>query len=254
MTYNTEQFFENPELLIEFLENIVTESIGVFELTDDLDTLNTQLIEISKTIERLDKVKVPIPESLLSEKSKLLSAISKSSQERQTAITILERVNVLLLRIESILKKNLYKGMPRKSKISNDHLIREKQEHEIDVDSSTELIENITPDDVSDYRFVKIKRVFVTDSWFRTRSWRDVKYHVYNSLLAKKPGLILKGPLIYSKTESSFRSAIRLENGYFTEGNLSASEIVRQCCESLKLAGYDPISSYLKFGIVKRGQ
>ncbi|MCB5279574.1 MAG: hypothetical protein WCW63_03790 [Acholeplasmataceae bacterium] len=253
MTNVTEQFLENPESLIEFLENIVTESIGVIGLTADLDTLNTQLIEISKAIERLDKAQVSIPESLLSEKSKLLSAINEASEERQTAITLLERVHALLQRIESNLKKSLYKGVSRKSRISKDEATKRNKGLAIDFDSSTGLIENVVPDDSSDFRFVKVKRVFVIDSWFQTRNWRDVKYFVYNSLIARNPDLMLTGSLMYSKTESSFRSAIRLEKGYFTEGNLSASDIAKQCRESLILAGYNPISSYLKFAIVRRG-
>lgn len=82
-------------------------------------TVTAQLREITKTIERLEKLKIPVPDSLLTEKSNLLSLIVQTSVSTDLVNEVYTRLNVLLESITSILKlsKNGERAKSRRSKL-----------------------------------------------------------------------------------------------------------------------------------------
>jgi len=92
-------------------------------------TVTAQLREITKTIERLEKLKIPVPDSLLTEKSNLLSLIVQTSVSTDLVNEVYTRLNVLLESITSILKlsKNGERAKSRRSKLpmTNHQILRE---------------------------------------------------------------------------------------------------------------------------------
>lgn len=93
----------------------VTQALGVLEnyiksvLSEASDnqvdnTVNAQLKEITKTIDRLEKQRIPVPESLLTEKSNLLSLIVHPSTSTEFVNEVFSRLNALLESISTILK------------------------------------------------------------------------------------------------------------------------------------------------------
>ena len=93
------------------------------------NTVNIQLREITKTIERLEKLKISVPESLLTEKSNLLSLIVQPSISINQVHEIYTRLHVLIERITIILKNsnNGERSKSRKSKlpITKHQILRE---------------------------------------------------------------------------------------------------------------------------------
>ncbi len=116
---------------------------------------------------------------------------------------------------------------------------------------------DILTDYRTDYAFMKAKSLIICQNAnYRIISWRDVKKQVYNYLLSQYPSIVLEGVLHYSKNEHEFREAIELDNGYFTEGNLSATELVNQSRAAMQAAGFNPIKD-LTIGYlpsIKKGQ
>ena len=83
------------------------------------NTVNTQLREITKTIERLEKLKISVPESLLTEKSNLLSLIVQPSISLELINEVYTRLNVLIENTTIILKisNNGDQSKSRRSKL-----------------------------------------------------------------------------------------------------------------------------------------
>lgn len=75
MNSNCKYTAEDVSGALDVLESYIQSVLS--ETTDNQvdNTVNTQLREITKTIERLEKLKIPVPESLLTEKLNLLSLI-----------------------------------------------------------------------------------------------------------------------------------------------------------------------------------
>jgi hypothetical protein len=53
--------------------------------------------------------------------------------------------------------------------------------------------------------------------------------------------LNLIGTIRYSKDKSEFLRPLTLDNGYFTESCLSASDMVKHSRTALQAAGFDPV-------------
>lgn len=111
--YTAEDVSGSLNVLENYIQSVLSETS---ENRVD-NTVNTQLREISKTIERLEKLKISVPESLLTEKSNLLSMIVQPSISIELVNKIYTRLNVLLESI-SIILKNSNNGDRSKSRRS----------------------------------------------------------------------------------------------------------------------------------------
>lgn len=88
---------------------------------------------------------------------------------------------------------------------------------------------------VSDFRFTKVSRVWVVDSWISVKNWWEVKKAVYNRIINENPLIQLPTAMRFTRNESDYRKSLPLDKGYFTECNISASEIAKHCRESAAL-------------------
>jgi predicted type IV restriction endonuclease len=94
---------------------------------------------------------------------------------------------------------------------------------------------------LKDYAFKKVHYIIICGfEKIEVSSWRLAKREVYNYLIRNKPGLQLPGALRYTRDKSEFREALVLDKGYYTESNLSSTDLVRHSRNALKAAGYDP--------------
>lgn len=94
---------------------------------------------------------------------------------------------------------------------------------------------------VKDYRFTKVHHIILCGTLIEVHYWYEVKRAVYNYILKHTPGFQTSGALRYSKDKTEYRVPLSLDDGYFTESNLSASDIVRHSRAAMKAAGYDQI-------------
>lgn len=88
---------------------------------------------------------------------------------------------------------------------------------------------------VSDFRFTKVSRVWVVDSWISVKNWWEVKKAVYNRIVNENPMIQLPTAMRFTRNESDYRKSLPLDKGYFTECNISASDIAKHCRESAAL-------------------
>jgi hypothetical protein len=93
---------------------------------------------------------------------------------------------------------------------------------------------------LKDYRFTKVHHIVLCGKEkIETRHWHEVKRAVYNYILKHKPGFQLAGSFRHSKDKTEFRTPLTLDDGYFTESNLSASDMVRHSRKAMQAAGYN---------------
>ncbi|HPM10159.1 MAG TPA: hypothetical protein PK941_06905, partial [Paludibacter sp.] len=93
-----------------------------------------------------------------------------------------------------------------------------------------------------DYRFTKVHHIVLCGKEkIETRHWHEVKRAVYNYIIKHKPSFQISGSFRYSKDKTEFRAALTLDDGYFTESNLGASDMVRHSRKAMQAAGFDPV-------------
>lgn len=98
--YTPENVMQAIEVLEHYIQSVLSEASD-----NQVDnTVNVQLKEITKTIERLEKQRIPVPESLLTERSNLLSLIVQPSTSTELVIEVYARLNAFLESISTVLK------------------------------------------------------------------------------------------------------------------------------------------------------
>lgn len=84
-----DQFVKNPILLAK-VSNRVINSIDSNRETEETRAMEVQLREIAKTIEKLEKIGVAVPDSLRAEKTRLVSVLSRSAETTRTLQLLLD--------------------------------------------------------------------------------------------------------------------------------------------------------------------
>jgi len=92
-----------------------------------------------------------------------------------------------------------------------------------------------------DYRYKSARVVIVKGTQIPVRYWWEIKKHVFNFLIDNHPTLVSSHSL-YLTAKQNDSMDIKLNNGMYTRGRLSASDVVKQCRLAMKTAGYDPIN------------
>ena len=83
-TRNITQFVQNPSLLVDLCRDVI-EQLGVSTNDADAGERAIQMSEISKTIDRLKKLGIPVPDALRTEKLRLACA-SEMTEEAAEAL------------------------------------------------------------------------------------------------------------------------------------------------------------------------
>jgi len=92
-----------------------------------------------------------------------------------------------------------------------------------------------------DYSFKSARAVVIKGTKITVRYWWEIKKHVFNFLIDNHPTLVSSHSL-YLTAKQNDSMDIKLNNGMYTRGRLSASDVVKQCRLAVKTAGYDPIN------------
>ena len=112
----------------------------------------------------------------------------------------------------------------------------------------------IPPDKVDfsvtqDYSYKSARVVVIKGTKIHVRYWWEIKKHVFNFLIDNHPTLVSSNSLFLT-TKQNDSMDIKLNNGMYTRGRLSASDVIKQCRAAMKTAGYDPIND-LQVGYIE---
>ena len=106
------QFKKSPKLLIEILQNVIKE-LGSERILDDFTNKQSQLREIARTIDKLDKSKITIPDELRNLKTNLATDLAKQEEVVAKLTILLEGIKSTVHLLNEILIKYKIKGKNR---------------------------------------------------------------------------------------------------------------------------------------------
>lgn len=87
------------------------------------------------------------------------------------------------------------------------------------------------------YTGMDVGRVILSDIEYHPASWIEVKKIVYNSVLEQLKQIHLSKWYSISRSKVGFTKPVALQEGYFTEGNLRAYNVVKHCAMALAAVG-----------------
>jgi hypothetical protein len=93
--FDVEQFVKEPTILVDLCREVI-DAIGLRSNDPKTGEMGTQLREISRTIDRLDKAGVQIPEALRAEKTRLAAALGTKTETSQILICLIDAFEDLL--------------------------------------------------------------------------------------------------------------------------------------------------------------
>ena len=102
---------------------------------------------------------------------------------------------------------------------------------------------------LQDYSYKSARVVVVNGITTPVKHWWEIKKHVYNYLLEKNPALASSDSLALFAKKNDIMD-IRLINGMYSRGRMSATDIVKQSRAAMKIAGYEPLKD-LQVGYVE---
>lgn len=126
MSNNNEidHFINDPNLLIKLCREVIDQLDTGSESAENIES-QTQLREISRTINRLDKIGVPIPEALRAEKTRLAAALSNKTETSQHLILLIDELEDLVKDIKRRLGRD--EKPARRKKPRSEHSNRTNQ-------------------------------------------------------------------------------------------------------------------------------
>lgn len=95
-----ERFVQEPGLLVELCREVV-KGLGPGSGSQETAAMETQLREIARTIDKLEKQGVPVPEALRAEKMRLVAALSVNSEAARTLNYLTDELEVLVNDLKS---------------------------------------------------------------------------------------------------------------------------------------------------------
>lgn len=86
----------------------------------------------------------------------------------------------------------------------------------------------------------KPESVWVIEKWHKTSNWIDIKKIVYDDLLNRIVSLDIPHPYNVTKDKNLFKHVLKLNDGYYAQGNLSSGAVLSHCKYILRILGYEP--------------
>lgn len=129
------RFVKEPSLLIDLCCDVIEQLDAVSDVAEPQEK-EAQLREISRTIDRLDKGGIAVPEALRAEKTRLAAALSVHTEVSQALNLLAEGFDEILKNLKTRLNREKSKLAPRKvhskrstspktgRKILREHIIR----------------------------------------------------------------------------------------------------------------------------------
>jgi len=98
-------YLKNPDQLIILLKNVI-EDLASQENKDQTTMMETQLREISRTIEKLEKMGVDSPDALRAEKTRLVASLSIQSESYLLLNRLADGLNEIILDLNDKIGRN----------------------------------------------------------------------------------------------------------------------------------------------------
>jgi len=107
-----DRFVKDPGLLVELCREVIDElDSGVYD--SDVGTRETQLREIAKTIERLERAGVAVPDALRAEKTRLAASLAVHADSTQTLAQLADEFANILKDLKTRLGQTPSNAAPR---------------------------------------------------------------------------------------------------------------------------------------------
>lgn len=223
---------------------------GSFEdkLFHELNLINDDLDDVCYIFQRIlqrenfNQVAIQSAEALLEEKRiALLIAKVKGEAERlaadlgdskflvaQKLIKNKHRKECQLSDIERLWDKTTTRFRPQPKPTEPDEPI-----NDFGKDTQTQKL--------TDYRFTKPRFVKIAGKDpVEIHNWKQLKRVVYDFIVRSNRSLNLTGVFGFCADVKQYREPIALHNGFYTEGHLSATNIVSHCRSAMRAIGYNP--------------
>jgi len=118
-----EKFVKKPSLLVDLCRQVIDE-IDARSNDPETDEMGTQLREIARTIDRIDKAGVPIPEALRAEKTRLVAALGSKTEILQVLSLLTDNLEDLLRDLKKRLGRDKSHAAIKKRRDRSSHLPR----------------------------------------------------------------------------------------------------------------------------------
>lgn len=111
--HDIDEFVRNPSLLIELCRQVIDE---IVENSSDaeIEEKEAQLREVSRSIERLEKAKVAVPDAWRAEKTRLLAAIGDESKTSSALGELADGFGALVIELNARLGRSGPQGKSRR--------------------------------------------------------------------------------------------------------------------------------------------
>jgi len=107
------RFVKEPSLLIDFCYEVIEQLDAVSDVAEPQER-EAQLREISRTIDRLEKGGIAVPEALRAEKTRLAAALSVQAEASQALNILVDGFDDILKNLKTRLNRGKSKLAPRK--------------------------------------------------------------------------------------------------------------------------------------------
>jgi hypothetical protein len=117
------KFVKDPSLLVDLCRQVI-EELDTGSNDTEVGEKNTQLREIARTIERLEKAGVPTPEALRAEKMRLAAELGGATETTQALTYLGEELEALLKDIKARLRHDRDDASGKKTASKRSHLAK----------------------------------------------------------------------------------------------------------------------------------
>lgn len=121
MTQDIDHFVKDPSLLIELCRAVI-DRIDCVADNADITEKETQLREIAKAIEKLEKMGVPVPDALRAEKTRLATDLDTQCQSEQTLRNLADKFTEIVKDLNTRLGRGTAATNTKKQNIKRSRL------------------------------------------------------------------------------------------------------------------------------------
>ena len=99
-----ETYTKNPDQLLDLIREIITR-LNAEDNQSDITAMEAQLREIARAVENLEKLKIPVPDALRAEKTRLAAAVGVQSDAFMAIIHLTEGLDEIIKEFKPVLTR-----------------------------------------------------------------------------------------------------------------------------------------------------
>ncbi len=120
-TPEIERYVKNPDLLLKLIRDVIDFLKSEDDHQGETITMEAQLREISKAMEKLDKISVAVPDALRAEKPRLAAALGTQSKSMQELVRLSYELDKILKDLKINIGWDNDKTSPKKVRAKRSH-------------------------------------------------------------------------------------------------------------------------------------